>query len=144
MRERAGVLETAEAFQVRPQATFSCSKRSLRVSDLFPCRFFTQVAPKCKLTQDTSSMLMRSYAFALYLSNNAIKRYAGYANEKVSVEKIIRVFFSYHSSRFQAQRQMVLITGSLQIERRKVKVKMIKLLCFFFYFLTRFYANNLN
>lgn len=26
---------------------------------------------------------MRSYVFALYLSNNAIKRYAGYANEKV-------------------------------------------------------------
>lgn len=62
-------------FKSGPRQRSPAQRRSLRVSDLFPCRFFAQVDPKCKSTQDTLSMLMRSYVSALYLSNNAIKRY---------------------------------------------------------------------
>lgn len=131
-RERAAVLETAEAFQVRPQATFSCSKRSLRVSDLLSCRFFTQVAPKCKSTQDTLSMLMRSYVFALYLSNNAIKRFAGYANEKVSVKNysvfLLLLFLILSGTTTNGANYWKSAN-----RRRKVEVKMIKSLCFLFF-----------
>lgn len=101
------------------------------MSDLLSCRFFTQVAPKCKSTQDTLSVLMRSYVFALYLSNNAIKRYAGYANEKVSVKNysIFLLLFLILSGTTTNGANYWKSAN----RRRKVKVKMIKLLCFLFF-----------